>query len=432
MIRPTGSFRRRLAIGATAIAVAAIAPVTSSLEAGATPGSALGAVNVHAVAVGLRIPFYSHQGEDAEAELPFAVSDLGGGGVAHALTSLFWPGPTGGTLGSTIGVLTQGKAPAFLTNSLNDPFKAEAPTTQGKPRVSMSQPGLIMQALALPTHVNASSAMGLSQFSSLGSDSGPIVNATTNIGFKGSSTVVSDANTALSDIAIGPLSIGSIVTTAHATSNGKHATGTTTTKVVDAKVAGIGVTIDQNGIELAKQSALPAAVVKTLNKTVNSALSAAGIKVFLTKSAKLASGPQISLQSGALMVTLAGAGYKSNFNDTGMVLQLGGASITANASGGYVPPVTPTPSSSTNPPSTSSCCAPGTSIPPPASGITTTVPPSSSTPILAAKPLSLPGALSSWWIVLAAALAVLAALAMSLLPGRALAAGAGCRLEEES
>src|SRR5262249_13351023 len=131
MIRSARSFRRRIAVSAIALGIASIGPVTASLEAGATAPVPLGAVNVHAAAVGLRIPAYSHAGEDAEAELPFAVSDLGGGGVAHALTSLFWPGPTGGALGSTIGVLTQGKAPAFLTNNLNDPLKAEVPTTQG-------------------------------------------------------------------------------------------------------------------------------------------------------------------------------------------------------------------------------------------------------------------------------------------------------------
>ncbi|HVS67228.1 MAG TPA: hypothetical protein VHE56_01655 [Mycobacteriales bacterium] len=433
MIRPAHSFRRRLAIGALAIGLATVAPVVSSLEAGATPGSGLGAVNVHAVADGVRIPFYSHQGENAEGLLPYAVSDLGGGGIAHALTSFFWPGPTGAALGSTIGVLSQGKAPAFLTNGLNDPFKAEAPTTQGGTKVSLSQPGFTMQALALPTHVNASSALGLAQFSSIKNDSGPIVSATTDIAFKGADTVVSDASTAVTDISIGPLSIGSIFTAVHATSNGKHATGTSTTKIADATIAGVGVTIDQKGVELANQSALPAAVIKTLNKTVNSALSAAGIKLFVTPASKLISGAQASLQSGALMVALSKAGYKSGVNDTGIVLQLGGASINANATGGYVPPVLP----STTPSTAASSSTGGIPNvqPPPIDGGASTVPlPTvAPQPVLADKALTLPGALSSWWIVLGAALAVLIALALSMLPSRALAAAAAsCRLEEES
>ncbi|HVU61592.1 MAG TPA: hypothetical protein VHD58_08050 [Mycobacteriales bacterium] len=437
MIRPAVSVRRRLAVGTVVLGLATVAPLTSSLEAGAgtTPGSGLGAVNVHAEAVGLRIPFYSHQGENAEGELPYAVSDLGGGGIAHAVTSFFWPGPTGATLGSTIGVLSQGKAPSFLTNSLNDPFKAEAPTTQGGTKVSLSQPGFTMQALALPTHVNSSSALGLSQMSSLKNDSGPLVSATTDISFKGADTVVSDASTALTDISIGPLYIGSVVTAVHATSDGKHATGTSSTKVVDANIAGIGVRIDQQGVELANQSALPASVIKTLNKTVNSALATAGITVSVVPASKLASGPQISVQSGALLVTLAKAGYKSGVNDTGIVLQLGGASISANASPGYVAPVTPTtaPTTPTTTTAPSGGGPPSVQIPPSDGASVGTPTTNVPVPVVASKPLSLPGAISSWWIVAGVALAVLAALAMSLLPSRALAAAAAsCRLEEES
>ena len=430
MIRPARSFRRRLAIGTVAIGIASIAPITTTLEAGATPGSALGAVNVHAVAVGLKMPLYEHQGEDAQAELPYAMSDLGGGGVAHALTSFFWPGATGAALGSTLGVLSP-QIPTSLQNALNDPFKAEAPTTQGVTKVSLSQPGFIMQALALPTHVNSSSALGLSDAASFKNNAGPVISTTTNIGFKGADTVVADASSTLTDISVGPLSIGSIVSAAHATSNGKHVTGTTTTDIVGAKIAGVAVTIGHDGIGIADQSALPAGVVKTLNKTVNSALSAAGIKIFVTKASKLAHGAQISLSSGELIVMVNKAGYKSGMNDTGILLELGGASITANATGGYVAPVTPT----TAPTTGSTSSGPGIpSVQQPPSfdpGVSSGPPVISPPPVLAAKPLSLPGPLSSWWIVVAVALAVLGSYLLSLLPSRAFVAAASCRLEEE-
>jgi hypothetical protein len=436
LIRPALSFRRRLAIGTVAIGVAAIAPLVTTLEADATPGAALGAVNVHAVATGLRMPLYEHQGEDAQAEVPYAMSDLGGGGVAHALTSFIWPGATGGALGSTLGVLTNGQVPAALQNALNDPFKAEAPTTQGKEKVSLSQPGFIMQALALPTHVNSSSALGLSNLASFKNNAGPLISTTTNIGFKGDDTVVADASSTLTDLSIGPLQIGSLVSAVHATSDGKHATGTSTTNIVGAKIAGVNVTIGQDGIELANQSILPASIIKTLNKTVNSALSAAGIKIYVTKASKLTNGPQISLLSGELMIMLNKAGYKSGVNDTGLFLELGGASITANASEGYVAPVLPAPTSSIAP--SAGGGDDGSSLPTidTPSGIgpsASSVPPSTAPPpALAAQPLSVPGPLSSWWIVLGAALAVLVSYLLSLLPGRALAAAASCRLEEES
>ncbi len=436
MIRPAHSLRRRLAVGSVVLGISAVAPIATTLEAGAAHGAGLGAVNVHAVAVGLRMPLYSHLGEDGEAELPYAVSDLGGGGVAHALTSLFWPGATGASLGSTLGVLPLPlpvTIPPQLENSLNDPFKAEAPTTQGGTKVSLSQPGFTMQALALPTHVNASSALGLSQLSSLKNNAGPIVTATTNIAFQGANTVVADAETAATDIGIGPLKIGSILSTAHATSDGKHATGTTTTQIAGATIAGVGVTIDQNGVQVANQGALPASVVKTLSDTVNTALKTAGISIYVTKPSKLAHGPQISLDGGDLIVMLNKPGYRSGINDTGMFAEFGGASITANASGGYVAPVIPAPTS-TSSPITSSSSGPSNVVPPPTGPGTTTAPmPSTGGVQLAAKPLSLPGALSSWWVIGGILLALLAGLALWLLPGRALAAaGAACRLEEES
>lgn len=419
--------------------LAAIAPLTSSFEAGAAPGSGLGAVNVHALAVGLRMPLYSHQGEDGEVELPYSVSELGGGGVAHALTSFFWPGATGASAGSTLAVIPLPlpvPIPSQVENALNDSFKAEAPTTTGATKVSLSQPGFTMQALALPTHVNASSALGLAQASAFANNAGPIVTATTNIAFQGVNTVVADADTAATDIKIGPLYIGSIVSTAHATSDGKHAVGTTTTQIAGATVAGVGVTIDDKGVRVANQGALPPSVFKTLTDTVNNALKQSGLTIYLTKPSKLASGAQISLQGGDLIVMLDNAGYKSGTNDTGMFAEFGGASITANAVGAYVPPVTPTAPASSPPIPTKSG---GGGIPavqnPPSSGSSGSVLPPATAPgpQLAANPLKLPGKLSSWWTVGGILLALLAGLALWLLPGRALAAaGAGCRLEEES
>ncbi|MGN6474420.1 MAG: hypothetical protein ACTHK4_12340 [Mycobacteriales bacterium] len=438
MIRPAApSFRRRLAIGAVVLGISAVAPISTTLEAGAAHGAGLGAVNVHAVAVGLRMPLYSHQGEDGELEVPYAVSDLGGGGIAHALTSLLWPGATGASLGSTVQVLNSQipiPIPSQVTDHLNDPFKAEAPTTTGQTSASKSQPGFTMQALALPTHVNASSALGLSQLSSLKNNAGPIVTATTNIAFNGASTVVADAETAATDIGIGPLQIGSILSTAHATSNGKQATGTTETQIVGATIAGVGVTINQDGIGIANQHALPASVVKTLTDTVNTALKAAGISIYLTKPSMLAHGPQISLIGSDLIVMLNKPGYKSGFNDTGIFAEFGGASISANAVGGYVAPVLPTAAPSSAP-STSSNSVPPVQQPPPPNS-TGAVPgpmPSVAAPVLATSALTLPGALSSWWVIAGLLLALLTGAALWLLPGRALAAaGAGCRLEEES
>jgi hypothetical protein len=194
------------------------------------------------------------------------------------------------------------------------------------------------------------------------------------------------------------------------------------------------VTIDQNGVTVAKQGALPASVVKTLTDTVNTALKQSGISIYVTKPSKLASGPQISLSAGNLIVLLNRPGYKSGSNDTGMFLELGGANITANASAGYVAPTLPLPSPASSPATSSSSAAPSVQMPPPiSSGTTQEAPPNVAPPQLATKALTLPGALSSWWFIGGIVLALLAGLGLWFLPGQALAAaGAGCRNEEES
>jgi hypothetical protein len=433
------ALRRRVAVGAVVTAMVAVAPVTASLEAGASDAP-LGSANVRAVATGLRMPLYSHAGEDVEAELPYSLSELGAGGVGHALTSIVWPGDTGGHGGSTVGVLS-GSLPAPVAalldkltpvvNALNDPYKAEAPTTTGETKVSLSNPGLIMQSLALPTHVNASSAVGPSSLSSFKDDAGPLVTATTNI-TQGLHSATVDAKTALTDISIGPLFIGSLVSTAHATSDGTHASGTTTTQISGVKIAGIDVTIDQNGVQLAKKGILPASVFDTLSKTVASALKTIGIEIYFVPSTKSVAGPQVSIDSGDLVLALNNPGYKHTVNDTTSVIQLGGVSIRMNASPGYVAPVippSPIASSSTPPGGTT---VPGFTPPPTGpEGVETS--PSVAPPLLAANPVHLPGALSAWWIVGALLLALLLAFLLGMLPGRAFAAGdARCSLEEDS
>ena len=52
------------------------------------------------------MPFYSHFGEDVEAQIPYASAQMGFGGFGHALTSVVWPGDTGGHGGDTLQLLT--------------------------------------------------------------------------------------------------------------------------------------------------------------------------------------------------------------------------------------------------------------------------------------------------------------------------------------
>jgi hypothetical protein len=419
-------------------------PITAALHASASPiltprvnatKAPLGSVNVGATATGIRSPLYSHQGEDAELELPYASSQLGAGGSGHALTSIFWPGPTGGALGSTLDVLNLG-IPTSITRLLNDPEKAEAPTTDGKEVVVNNQGVLTMTAIAHATHVMSQTNVGPATSPTLDGLFGSI-RTTTNIVQKPNKVVV-DAKSAIANLSIAKvLTIGSLTSTAHAVSNGKHSSGTTSTTIAGIKIAGVNVTVDQNGVEVSGNGLLPKSVLNSLSKTVNSALKSAGLRIFLTRGLKTIAGPAVSLDSGDLIVSINKAGIKSGYNDTGILLEIGGATISANASPGYVAPVLP----SSVPPSTTPPAPPTSTnvVPPPTGGeslppvVASSGPGPVSAPVVAPTGFSLPGALGTGWIILGLALAGLFAFGMKRLPDQVLAAsGTVCNLEEGS
>jgi len=443
------SLRRRAAIGVASLSMLAVGPITAALHANAAPSltpkvtekakPVLGAANVSATATGLRSPLYSHQGEDGEAEVPYALAQLGAGGTGHALTSILWPGSTGGTLGTTLGVLGIKGLPTSISNQLNDPEKAEAPTTDGKEVVTNNQGALTMTAIAHPTHVMAQTNVGPATNPTLDGLFGSI-RATTNIVQK-TSKVVIDAKSAIANLSIANvISIGSVVSTAHAVSNGTHSSGTTSTTIAGMKIAGVNVTVDQNGLEVTGKGLLPPVVLATLTKTVNQALKSAGIKIFVAQGTKTIHGPQVVLDSGDLIIAINKPGYKANFNDTGVLLELGGASISANASPGYVAPVLPTSVPPTTPPvapptnntTGGNVVPPSTnSVLPPA--VATSSPAPAPAPVVAPASFTLPGSLGAGWIVLALALAGLFAFGMKRLPDQVLAAsGTVCNLEEGS
>lgn len=428
-----------LVVLGSAVAPAAVAhpegPIARHVNAAAAKKVPLGAVNATATATGIRAPLYSHQGEDVEAEVPYAVSELGGGGVAHAVTTIVWPGATGAHGGSTLGVLGLNGIPPSLENSLNDPEIAEAPTVSGATTSDKSTPAFTMKAVAKPTDVEATSSFGpASTSSTVGT-----IKTTTTIKQTKDQAVI-DATSELTNVSIGGvLTIGSVISSAHATTNGKTSTGTTETEIAGAKVAGINVTIDQNGISLSGKGLLPPLILNTLNKTVNTALKSVGLTIVTTQGTKKIKGPSVNLTAGDLIIGLSQGSYKTQANDTGVLLQLGGASITAIASPGYVAPkittkISPAPAASTGTNNIGTPTSTGGSAPlPPSGGGSTTAPTDTgAAPIVATKSaLNLPGVIGWGWVVLALALTGFIAFGLKRLPDEVLKpSGAACNIEE--
>jgi hypothetical protein len=453
MARPTRRWSRRASIGAVlsgVVSIGAGAAGMATANAAADPGSNFGSLSIATSAAAIRAPFYSHAGEDVAAEVPWAASTLQSGGVGRAITSVFWPGDTGGHGGDTLYLLG---VPCIPTNPqglipvpvpciyqppqppysdyapLNDPYKAEAQTGTGKPTVTNGGPGVDMTATAKQDDVSAITNMSGSMVPGIG-DSFGATSAKSVIKLTGPNTAVIDALSTVHDVSLGggAITISSITSVAHAVTNGKTGVGSASTTVNGMKVGGVPVTVDDKGIHVDGQgSALPS------TDTLNKALAQSGFQIFVAKPTKSVKGASVNLDSGNLVFMQNQPQYLSNANDSGRVLVLGGAGIQADSSLGYpylpLPAAAPPPVGA--PPATSGAASA------PAAGTPGALPqiagsaPSGQTPVIAlAHESGLPhGAVPAAFVVLVLLGSGLVAAGLRRLPDRVLAtAGAACTL----
>src|SRR5205823_14357041 len=131
--------------------------------------------------------------------LPWSPTTLQTGGGSRALTSVYWPGDTGGHGGDTLSLLgvpcivpNPGGAlpvdppclyqpsppPPAVYDQLNDPYKAEAQSGHGKSTDSQTGNGVDMTATATQTNAAATTTMSGSQIPSVGDQFGKTVTAT--------------------------------------------------------------------------------------------------------------------------------------------------------------------------------------------------------------------------------------------------------------
>lgn len=338
----------------TVIAVAGITATTGTALALAapskgSPGSGFGSVNISASAAAVRAPFYSSGGEDVSGSLPYARTSLDSGLDGHALTTVFWPGDTGGAGGSTLYTATSGcippsvdplsfpcsyQLPPSAFQPLNDPMKAEAQSGTN-PTDSNSHGGVTQEAVAKPSLVSATSSVGAAKVPQVSEAFGTL-NASSKIQVTGPKTAVVSASSAVTDIKLakGLISIASVKSVAQATSNTVKGTGKAATTVSGASIAGVPVTIDSSGVHIKGGKGINPA----LDKTVNKALQQSGIQIFVAKPTTTIHRAAVTVDSGDLIVLFGQSQYVQNANDTGTLLILGGASITANTGKGFTTP----------------------------------------------------------------------------------------------
>ena len=457
------SWRRRTSAGLIAFGALTLGGSATGIvaaHAAGAPGSNFGNVDISVTATGLRSPFYSHSGEDVEGQAPYAFASLTSGGTGSALTSVFWPGGTGGNGGSTLKLLAGGCVPPNPGNTvpipipvpvpvpclahtpdlpdpvyqnLNDSYKAEVQSSDSQTTVKKSNPGVDMVATANDKLTSASTVMAGAK---LPGDTFGTTTTSSVIKLTGPNKAVIDAVSLMRDVKIGggALSIDSVKSVAHATTDGKKATGTTSTVVNGMKIGGVPVSVDNKGVHIQGQgSKLPSL------DALNSMLKKAGITVFVAAPSKKVQGAKVDLFSGQLVVMQDNSQYTSNANDTATVMSFGGASIAADTNRAFQ--FAPLPPAGTAPPGAApSSSTPGArAVSVPGSTGTPTAPtvaseqPQAQSPVLAAAERKLPGGIAAGWIVLALLGSGLIAAGLKRLPDRVLAASGGaCTLGSDT
>jgi len=427
-----------LAAGLACLSTAALPLMGAHAED--EPGSGLGSFALYANAPVMQAQFdYAAQRcsvetagtAGCEGVVNESVSKLSNGPVGHALASVAWPGTLLGNLGSLLIAAGGGNVPPEATQ-LNSPIRAEARTGGTGPVVTDYPPAPApviahMKADAQPTKVTAEAALGGVQQATIGS-----LGASTSrssVELTGVSTAKATAHSEVQDLDIGGvLRIGAVVSDATATTDGKVASAKGRTEVTGASVAGVPVTIDENGITVQTQNVpLP----KAATEAVNAALAGAGITVALSEPHGTPVGASVSYDAGALVIV-----WKPQA-DTALRVVIGGAQVNVAAAPGFAfePPSGGTtgglPSGTTTggvlapPPLTGGTDAPpllgGTDVPPTVGGT------GGFSPDLSGARVPLPSGLSPWLVSLGVVGSVLVMAGLRRLPDRVLvAAGGAC------
>jgi hypothetical protein len=421
---------RRVSVALVVAGLASIGTGSTGLlsaQAAPEPGSNFGSIDIAAAAYGLRVPFYSHSGEDVESELPYSLSQLNYAG--HALTSVMWPGDTGGHGGDTMKLLTGSCIPPNPFNTvpvpipvplpdlpcpatipalpndvyeqMNDPYKAEVQSGTGDPVDEQSNPGVDMSAKATSSLVRATAVMAGAQTPAIGDKLGTTLTDTV-IKLTGPNTAVVDAVSLMRNVSLGggAVTINSVVSRAHAVTTGKTATGTASTTVNGMKIGGVPVTVDDRGVHVQGQGqSLPSL------DALNSMLKQAGFQLVVAGPTKVIKGASAQLFSGQLIFTQDNPQYTGSLNDSKVVATLGGASIRADSSLAYVYQGGPLPLPTANvpPPASTGGNVPaattGGGVPPAANVPPQVAGPAALPPVLAAQHSSLPGGISVGWVV---------------------------------
>lgn len=323
----------RMTAGAGCLLLAGALLLVPALGASAAepPGSGLGSYNLaaNAPAVQIRQDDGNRCGGEpsstggCEGVIPETVSTLRNGPVGYALSAVVWPGTLAGNLGTLLIVAGEGQVPQEAT-ILNSPVRAEA-RTGDEPQTNTDYPGAKMTASADPAEVTATAEVAQSAALPIGTFGNSASRSRTAL--TGVASAVSEAASSVQDVSLagGVVKIGSVRSTATATTDGVTAKVEGRTTVTGMTIANVPVVVDQDGVRVADQSN---PLNKTLSEAVNTAIKNAGMTIAISQPTTTGEGANLTYSAGSLVF------FWQQSETASMSAVFGGASVTVAASPG--------------------------------------------------------------------------------------------------
>lgn len=243
-----------------------------------------------------------------EADFPEAESQFQTGPFGSGLATMFWPGSAGGNFGSLsaeLGIPTQLQP---VTSMLNDPVRAQTQYPAG-PQDSTyptGGPSQAFEAHSTSTATGTTATAAINDVGASGAFTYTLAKGTSSAAVDQAGHAVATSSSDLTGVSIlGMIDIGSVTSTATATSDGNKSSGQSTTHVGEITVAGQKASIGTDGLILPDfAKSLGPVLGPLVQRYVNQVITDAGITITTLPGLVSHNGASDSVTSGALQIKI--------------------------------------------------------------------------------------------------------------------------------
>jgi hypothetical protein len=343
--------QRRLALRVTGALLLFTAMVATAVTGGAArrhtraaaAGAGLGSYTLTATAPGVEFT-EDNPGAQAHPEgqgaVPYTTTNLMPGPIGYGLSSVFWPGALVANAGGIVGLLAPHDVngvpiPDAVTGALypqlslaNYPVRAEARTGGASPDASYEVPGTTLKAHAdsnkvtAIAQVNGAEQPGQATFGSMHSESSSTLSADASSGAASATSTINNLS-----FGAGVIKIGSVTSTANATTDGAKSTANGGTSISDVTVAGQRAYFDETGLHIGDQNQPANAIA---NQIAQQALSGAGFETYVSAPLTEVKGAKATYTAGSVYIV-----WKPPGSTETMTWSLGGARVSVDSGPGF-------------------------------------------------------------------------------------------------